>query len=204
MFITLEGIDGSGKTTQIELLAQYLIAQGYKVLKTREPGGGGDFALKIRETLKTSDTLPISELFAIYAARNEHLEKIIKPALANNIIVLCDRFIDSSVSYLARDKNQTFETAFQTVSHLHKMIDGIMPDITFLLNIEKNIALERLKKRENTLDKYDNLDLEQRNKIFNSYLKLKDIFPDRIQIINASLSEEEVFAQIQKIFLSKK
>jgi dTMP kinase len=91
MFISFEGIDGCGKTTQAEMLCDYFKSNGKKVILTKEPGGGGQFSLAIRKLLSTSDTLILSELLAIYAARNEHIKKVIIPHLNNNFIVILYR-----------------------------------------------------------------------------------------------------------------
>lgn len=201
MFITFEGLDGVGKTTQANLLHNYLVKNGIRSILTKEPGGGGDFSMAIRSLLIGSDSLSeLSELFAIYAARNEHIKNVIMPALKNNIVVICDRFIDSSIAYYCFDKNyqDSKSKSRELISTLQNAVGGLMPDITFLIDINNEVASKRISVREHISDKYDNFASEKKDKIRNTYLHLASADQDRIKVIDGSGNESDVFTAIIK------
>jgi dTMP kinase len=138
MFITFEGIDGSGKTTQAKLLADYFGSNN--VVLTREPGGT-DFAEKIREVLLTSNMDSVAELLVLLAMRQEHIHKLILPSLQAGKIVICDRFIDSTIAYQGYGLGVNLEL----IEKLHSLLNIRCPDITFILDIDVSIALQRAK-----------------------------------------------------------
>ncbi|MEI4220315.1 MAG: dTMP kinase, partial [Candidatus Dasytiphilus stammeri] len=136
MFITFEGIDGSGKTTQSELLANYFkqIHGENNVVLTREPGGT-DFAEKIRGLLLKDNIDPISELLLLISMRHEHMKKLILPALLEGKIVICDRFIDSTIAY----QGYGLGVDLSLIRDLHKLVEIKYPDITFILDIDVQV-----------------------------------------------------------------
>ena len=139
IFITFEGLDGAGKTTQVSLLHSYLSSLGKSVFLTREPGGTG-VGERIRDMLKGSFMEPITELLLFYASRAEHAKKIVKPMLARGDIVICDRFVDSSIAY------QVFGRGVdeKIIENLNEMTIGeLKPDLTILLKIPSHAAQRR-------------------------------------------------------------
>lgn len=153
MFIVFEGVDGSGKSTQTKLLANTLKEMGFKVVLTREVGGT-DFGNQCREILMSNKKIStLSQLLLINAARVEHLENVIKPALANGKIVICDRYIDSTLVY----QGQNEPTILTYIDNLHKeYCNNFMPDITFFLSISKNTMIKRILERNESVNFFDN------------------------------------------------
>ena len=141
-FITFEGPDGSGKTTQINLLKEYLIKKGYDILVTREPGGT-PISEAIREIIldtKYEEMNPVTEMLLYAASRAQHVAQLIKPALAQGKIVLCDRFVDSSIAYQGVGRNLGIEI----VEEINKVaLQGIVPDLTLFFDIDPEIGLKR-------------------------------------------------------------
>ncbi len=196
MFITLEGSDGAGKTTQINLLAS--IAKTENWLLTRNPGGT-EFGLKLREILLNDNSVnpsAIAELMLYMADRAEHIETVIKPALAKKQIVICDRFIDSTVVYqgFARGLNIDF------IKQLNDFAcQGLKPDLTFLLDIDPNIGFGRLKSK----DKIEAEGLDFQKKVRAGFLELASQEPNRFEVIDTNiLNESEVHEKIKTKILS--
>ncbi len=154
MFITFEGIDGSGKTTQSKLLANYL--NGYNVVLTREPGGT-DFAEKIREVLLTSSIDNISELLVFLSMRQEHMKNLILPSLQAGKVVICDRFVDSTVAY----QGYGLGVDLELIEKLHGLLNIRYPDLTFILDVDIKIALQRAKNR----NKYEKMGYNFYNRV---------------------------------------
>ncbi len=191
MFITLEGPDGAGKTTQINLLAS--IAKNENYLLTRNPGGT-EFGLKLREILLNDNSVSpsaIAELMLYMSDRAQHIETVIKPALAKNQIVICDRFIDSTVVYqgYARGLNIDF------IKGLNDFVcQGLKPDLTFLLDIDANIGFGRLKSK----DKIEAEGLDFQKKVRAGFLELASQEPNRFEIIDTNaLNELQVHEKIK-------
>lgn len=140
-FITFEGTDGTGKSTQIRLLADALRAEGHEVVLTREPGGSQG-AEEIRGLILTGATdrwSPMTELLLFMAARSDHVERVIEPALARGAIVLCDRYVDTTRAY----QGAGGELGDETITSLHAQVIGRMPDLTILLDIDPEQGLRR-------------------------------------------------------------
>jgi dTMP kinase len=194
LFISLEGPDGSGKSTQLALLKDFLNEHGYKAVITREPGGTA-ISEKIRELLLNKNYSEMhgrTEALLYAAARAQHVFEVIKPALEKGSIVVCDRYIDSSVAYqgygrkLGGDVNIINEFA----------IAGCMPDITFLFRLDPEIGKSRINEKER-----DRLECEQAdfyNEILKGYAELERIHKDRIIGIDARGSVETVQAAIRE------
>lgn len=193
-FITFEGGEGSGKSTQCQMLYEYLKSQNIPVILTREVGGT-NVAEKMREILVYTDLLPMSELLQAMAARYDHMVKKIIPALQAGNIVICDRFIDSTVCYQGLE----LENGIELVYNLHKdLMPPLMPDITFFIDVESSIAIKRVNSR-NMSNKFDVRGLDFYNKIYDCFKELSKKFPERIVTIKASdLDPEQVHELIKK------
>ena len=197
LFITLEGIEGAGKSTVIDFIENFFTSSGYSVVKTREPGGTA-IGEQIREILlnKNNDKLTDdTELLLIFAARAQHLSEIILPNLTSNKIVLCDRFIDASYAYQGAGRG--IEQSKINLLENWVMPD-IKPDLTFLLDLDPKIAFERTNKRSDA-DRFESEDIHFFEKIRQYYLERAENEPERFRVINSELSLEDVQEQIKNI-----
>ena len=197
LFITLEGIEGAGKSTVIDFIENFITSSGYDVVKTREPGGTA-IGEQIREILlnKNNDKLTDdTELLLIFAARAQHLSEIILPNLTSNKIVLCDRFIDASYAYQGAGRG--IEQSKINLLENWVMPD-IKPDLTFLLDLDPKIAFERTNKRSDA-DRFESEDIHFFEKIRQYYLERAENEPERFRVINSELSLEDVQEQIKNI-----
>lgn len=202
MFISFEGGDGVGKSTQIKMVAEKLQEAGHKIVVTREPGGT-DVAEEIRGILKSRNLDPISELLLMFAARREHFVKKIRPALDEGAIVLCDRFYDSSIIYQGGVKHIPVDKILEIKEFT---IGDFEPDLTILLDMDYKTARFRSQSRNPELfavDEYDSLSEKQYAIISESFKKLARIFSDRYTIVQAALPREKVFANIMNAILAK-
>lgn len=194
MFISFEGIDGSGKSTQARLLADRLSALGHETVLTREPGGS-DGAEQIRALLVEGGQerwSPETELLLFNAARRDHVERLIRPALDRGAWVVSDRFADSSRVYqgVTRDGNR------QLVEALHCLVIGIEPDLTFLIDMDPAAALARSKARGGAEDRFESLGLEFQQRLRAGFLALAREYPDRIRVIDGEGPEDAVAARV--------
>ena len=197
LFITLEGIEGAGKSTVIDFIENFFTSSGYSVVKTREPGGTA-IGEQVREILlnKNNDKLTDdTELLLIFAARAQHLSEIILPNLTSNKIVLCDRFIDASYAYQGAGRG--IEQSKINLLENWVMPD-IKPDLTFLLDLDPKIAFERTNKRSDA-DRFESEDIHFFEKIRQYYLERAENEPERFRVINSELSLEDVQEQIKNI-----
>jgi len=194
LFITLEGSDGSGKSTQLKRMESFLNEKGYKTVVTREPGGTV-ISEKIRELLLDKNHSEMdgkTETLLYAAARAQHVAEIIEPALERGDIVICDRFIDSSIVYqgYGRKLGRQVETINQFA------IAGHMPDITFLFKLSPEVGKSRIK-----TENRDRLESEQTgfyDEVLRGYIDLEKRYPDRIIGIDASKGIGEVHAEIKE------
>jgi dTMP kinase len=197
MFITLEGPDGSGKTTQVAPLAEFLIQQGYQVIISREPGGTpiGDQIRQILSDLKNTGMHPRSETLLFLAARAQLVEQVIKPHLDEGFIVLCDRYADSTMAYQGYGHQNDLQ---QIRSLLNFATAGLKPDLTLLLDIGAEIGLRRKAQGDewNRLDAYS-LDFHQR--VRRGYILLAEAEPERWVIIDADQPEDKVQDSIRRV-----
>ncbi len=199
MFITFEGIDGCGKTTQMNFVANYLEQNNKKVLCLREPGGTL-LAEQIREILLNSkETISaITELFLFNSARANLVEQRIKPALAKGIIVLCDRFYDSTTAYQSYGRNLPYED----VVHCNYLATGgLKPDFTFFLDIPYEIALKRSNHRP--LDRMENAGEIFFKRVIEGYRKIAESEPERIYSFDSTAPIDIVKSQIIEIIKMK-
>ena len=192
----MEGVDGSGKTTQLQLTARYLLDCGYEVVTTREPGGT-KLAERIRNIVLDADAAvnPRTEVLLYLAARAEHVEKVIRPALEAGKVVLCDRFADSTMVY------QGFVRGIETdkVKALCEFAaDSLQPELTILLDAAPEALLQRRVDR-GVQDRFEQEGLDFQKKVRAGFLSLADKEPHRIKKVNALQNTEAVQADIQKL-----
>ena len=193
-FISFEGIDGSGKTTQLELLAEQLRTEGHQVLLTREPGGSPG-AEEIRTLVLQGDPDRWSaetELLLFTAARRDHLERTILPALAAGKIVLCDRFADSTRMYQGLSRGDLR----QAVDTLHALMIGTEPDLTVLIDINPALGLRRAKSRHGTEERFEDFGESLQARMRQGFLTLAAEQPHRIRVVDGDRSIEDVAQDI--------
>lgn len=202
IFITIEGPEGAGKSTLAETIERYLCQRNMKCLRTREPGGT-PLAEQLRDVLKRhsgSEKLhTATELLLMEAARVQHVEELIRPALESGVSVICDRFYDSTSAYQGGARN----VDMATIDFLNNYaVNGCHPDLTILLDLPVECGFERTSKREQTLGKFDRF--EQENIAFhqtvrNSFLKLAEQNSSRIKVVDANRSREEIARDVEKL-----
>ena len=193
-FVSFEGIDGCGKSTQAKLLSQYFVDQGKDVIFSREPGGSPG-AETIRALLLTGNTDKWSaetELLLFTAARRDHLETTIEPALASGKMVICDRFADSTRIY----QGATRGDLRSKVDLLHTTMIGREPDITIIIDVEPEVALKRGLARNSGEDRFEDFGLEFQENLRHGFLKLAEEYPFRCHLVDGNRSTEEVFKDV--------
>ena len=194
-FISFEGGEGTGKSTQVKLLASRLSERGDLAYITREPGGT-EVSEKIRDILKSSPSIDsITELLLMFAARREHFVKAILPRLKQGHTVICDRFYDSSLVYQGILKKISIEQIMQLKA---MTLGDFEPDFTIILDIPSSIAKERTIRRQLYLDNYDMMSEDEYNTIRDGFRKIAEAFPFRCKVINASGDEKRVSSRIYK------
>ena len=193
LFISFEGIDGCGKSTQIDLLAEYLTKQKKRIVKTEEPGGTQG-SYEIRKILLRENNFHWSvetETLLFMAARNDHVEKVIKPAIEDNKIVICDRFMDSTIVYQGMRSPKAKKFSLM----LFELI-GINPDITFLIDMDPEIALNRALNRATEEDRFENYGIDFQHQLRKNFLDIAHNNSKRIKIIDGNQSPEGVATKI--------
>jgi len=196
-FITFEGIDGCGKSTQAKILSEQLTFCGNKVLLTREPGGS-EGAEEIRNLLLTGNTDRWSaetEILLFTAARRDHLERTILPALKNGIAVICDRFSDSTRVYQGVTRGDLRDL----VDKLDTAMIPRQPDITILIDLDPTIGLARALERSKNEARFENFGLEMQIKLREGFLTLANEFPNRFRVVDGNRAEAEVAGNISKL-----
>ncbi|SFB35006.1 dTMP kinase [Clostridium frigidicarnis] len=203
MFITFEGPDGAGKTTILEMVYKYFLDKGIQCLKTREPGGI-DISEQIRAVILNNNNTSMdgrTEALLYAAARRQHLVEKVIPALNNRKIVLCDRFIDSSLAYQGYARGLGIEEVYNMNCFA---IDNNMPDLTIYFDITPELGLERISR--NSGREVNRLDLEGvefHKKVCEGYNLVKEIYKNRIISVDASKSIEEVFNDTIRVLEKK-
>ena len=196
-FITFEGTEGVGKTTQINLLEKFLKTKNISCLLTREPGGT-QLGEEIRETLLAKSNTKIdemAELLLMFSARAQHLQEVIYPALAENKWVLCDRFTDASYAYQGGGR----EVPFAKIKLIENAVqDGFEPDLTILLSGNLENGMRRVSKRGDK-DRFESEELDFFVRVNNSYLKLANNNPERIAVVDADQTIDKVALAVQAI-----
>ncbi len=196
-FITFEGIEGSGKGTQIHMLYEHLIEEGFDVIATREPGSTaiGDIIRDALLNTKFREMTAKTELFLFAAGRAQHVEEIVKPALSAGKIVLCDRFTDSTLAYQSYGR----KLEFQEVLRLADMAaSSLVPDLTILLELPVDVAFERIRK-ERQLDRIELADHGMHERIAAGYVKLAERYSERIRVVDGSKPPLDVHKRVTEI-----
>lgn len=197
LFITFEGLDGSGKTTQIALLADYLKRKGREVITTIEPGGTnlGD---RIRQILLDKNNEGMSnkaETFLFEASRAELVSKVIAPALGSGKIIICDRFFDSTIAYQGIARGLGVEKVMELSLWA---TDGIVPDLTFLLSVDVEGGEKRLSGSSKNRDRIESEEEKFKQRIFDGYIELARKYSGRIVLIDAKQEIKTIFSQIRE------
>lgn len=193
-FITVEGCDGSGKSTQLKLLADKLKYEGFEVVVTREPGGSPG-AEEIRTMILTGEAdrwSPQTELLLFNAARRDHLEKTVLPALARGAIVISDRFADSTRVYQGAARADLRDL----VDELHDLIIGIEPDHTILMDLPGEVALQRGLARQISEERFESMGSDFAKACWQGFHDLQNDFPDRVIRVDAEGDIEEVHHRV--------
>jgi len=203
LFITFEGVEGSGKTTQIQRLKKYLAQKGIPCKVTREPGGSS-IGEKIRKILLNPDhreMTPMTELLLYEAARAQHVREVIKPFLETEGVVLCDRFSDATLAYQGYGRRIDLKW-IERLNHLSSR--GIRPDVTFLLDCPSDVGLKRAIQRNRALkqereERFEREEIQFHRRVRKGYLAIARKEPHRVKVIDTRQGEEKVFEKIQKI-----
>ena len=196
LFITFEGADGCGKTTQLELAEKFLKEQGYNVVTTREPGSL-EIGKKIRDILLHYDGIVADrcEMFLFLADRAQHVETFIKPNICAGKIVLCDRHVDSTIAYQGYGRGQDVDLLKQLNDIA---VNGLTPDLTILFDISTEVAQTRLGEEK---DRMESAGTTFHKQVRQGYLALQKEDPERIKLINANNSIETVFEDTKKVIM---
>ncbi|MDX1976960.1 MAG: dTMP kinase [Pseudanabaenaceae cyanobacterium bins.68] len=197
--ISFEGTEGVGKSTQVNLTLAWLRQQNYAAITTREPGGTA-LGQKIRQILlEPSDRADLAELFLFMADRVNHVQTLILPNLAQGVIVLCDRFIDSTVAYQHYGRGLDL----QMINGLNQIAtQGLIPKLTFWLDLEVETGLSRAKAVSAKLDQFEALDLPFHQRLRQGFAQIAAAQPDRFMPIDASQTVEQIQAHIQQTLIA--
>lgn len=197
LFITFEGVEGAGKTTNIDFIAEKIQAAGHNILLTREPGGTsvGEAIREILISNELPEMHPDTELLLMFAARAEHLQRKILPALNQGTWVLCDRFTDATYAYQGAGRGIDSEH----IESLESLVQGgLQPDYTFLFDLDAHIGLARAQSRGEA-DRFEQQHIDFFNRVRNQYLKMANENQERYRIVNAQHDLETVQSQISGI-----
>lgn len=198
-FITFEGIDGSGKSTQARRLAEALRAEGCDVVLTREPGGSAG-AEEIRKLVLEGDPDRWSaetEILLFTAARRDHLERTILPALAKGQVVICDRFADSTRMYQGLSRGDLRNV----VDQLHSLMIGREPDLTILIDMDPDTGLSRALGRQGTEERFEDFGPDLQRQMRAGFLALADEFSDRFRIVDGARDMDAIAADVHAVAL---
>lgn len=205
MFITFEGLDGSGKTTQVERLVSHLKSHGYQTHATREPGGTpiGDAIREVLHNMKHVEMHPHSEVLLFQASRAQLVNQVIRPKLKAGVVVISDRFADSTLAYQGYGHRLPLDVLQQLIMFA---TSGLQPHLTIYLDIEPEIGLRRRQSAAQMGEEYNRLDahkLEFYQRVYNGYQDLMASDPSRWITIDANRSPDEVSEDIQGVVLSR-
>ncbi|MCX8130771.1 MAG: dTMP kinase [Clostridia bacterium] len=196
LFITVEGTDGSGKSTQIKLMEDYLKGNGFEVVLTREPGGT-KIGEKVRSLILDPDNVEmgeVAEMLLYAAARAQLVSELIKPSLESGKIVICDRFVDSSYVYQGFGRG----IDFKIIEDVNRAaLNSVIPDITFFMDIRPEIALGR-RIASTGADRIEKEKMEFHVRVYSGYKKLASLYPDRIKPIESNRSVEDISSDIRQ------
>lgn len=194
--ITVEGVEGAGKTTQVEALRAWLVERGVSVVATAEPDGT-PLGASLRRVLGEVDRVaPLTEALLFAASRAEHVERVIRPALAAGQVVLCDRYVDSTVAYQGYGRG----VALETVAQLNRLATGgVMPDLTLVLDLDVAEGLRRARTRRGALaacDPFERLAIEFHERVRKGYWAIRDREPERVTLVDADRAQPLVATEM--------
>ncbi|WP_176233063.1 dTMP kinase [Candidatus Hakubella thermalkaliphila] len=195
LLITFEGSDGAGKSTQIQLLQEYLREKGYQVIISREPGGTV-IGERIREILKNPDfqeMSPVAEALLFAASRSQHVAEVVRPALEKGYIVLLDRYIDSSLAYQGFARGLGWKKVMEMNDWA---TGGLLPDLTFFLFLEGGMGLKR--KEEYPTDRFEGGGVELQERVIQGYRELARLYPQRIVTLDATMKTQDIFGMVKE------
>ena len=197
IFITFEGTEGSGKTTIINNIEKELKEKGFKVIKTREPGGS-NISEEIRNIILNVENVEmdkITEALLYAASRRQHVIEVIKPHLEKGYIVLCDRYVDSSLAYQGYARGIGIEKVYQLNQFA---IEGLLPDLTLYIDVKPEIGLKRISNNHRDQDRLDLEALSFHELVYNGYAEIVKKFPERIKVIPGNTDIEKVNTMVTK------
>ena len=197
-FITLEGVDGAGKSTHIPWIAERLRAGGREVVLTREPGGT-PLAEKLRALVLAEPMDPLSETLLMFAARADHVRKVIAPALARGAWVVCDRFTDATLAYQGAGKGVPAERIRQLAQAVHP---GLAPDQTLIFDCPYEVSRSRLSNSGRELDRFEAEERAFFDRVRAAYRQLAELEPGRVRLLDGAQAPEQVKADVKKILIS--
>lgn len=201
-FISFEGGEGAGKSTQIQKLSTFLQEYGKDVLITREPGGS-DGAEKIRELMVTGDVARwdgVCEAMLVFAGRRDHYNRVIAPALERGTYVLCDRFADSSYAY----QGYGHGVDLTTIEQLYTMACGdFRPHLTFVIDVPTEIGLIRAQRRGGAEQRYENMDIDFHKRVRQGFLTLANNAPERYEVMDGTQPINTITTEIQRIVMER-
>jgi dTMP kinase len=197
--ITVEGVEGAGKSTQVETLRACLVARGVSVLATAEPDGT-PLGASLRRVLGEVDRVtPLTEALLFAASRAEHVQRVIRPALAAGQVVLCDRYVDSTVAYQGYGRGISLET----IAQLNRVAtEGCLPDLTLVLDLDVAEGLRRVRARRSALaacDPFERLAIEFHERVRKGYWAIRDREPERVTVVDADRAPAVVAADLARI-----
>jgi dTMP kinase len=195
-FVTLEGIDGAGKSSHVDFLRDLIAGRGAEVVVTREPGGT-PFGDRLREVVLHHHTSALAEAIAMFAARSALVEGLIEPTLASGAWILCDRFSDSTYAYQCggRGLDPAKVAVLEQLVHPH-----LQPDATFLFDLDPQLAYERQQRRRGQADKFEREEADFFRRVRDAYLERARMHPGRIHVIDATGSIEDVRSLLARAF----
>lgn len=196
-FITLEGVDGAGKSTHIPWIAELLRAKGREVVVTREPGGT-PLAEKLRALVLVEAMDPVAETLLMFAARADHVQKVIAPALARSAWVVCDRFTDATLAYQGGGKGVSMDLIRRLAQAVHP---GLEPDQTLVFDCSYEVSRSRLSASGRSLDRFEAEERAFFDRVRATYRKLAGAEPDRVALIDGSKAPEKVKVEIKNSLL---
>lgn len=201
IFISFEGNDGSGKSTTVRGVYDELVKRGYDVIVTREPGGS-KIAEKIRSLILDNDNVGMdarTESLLYAASRREHVVKVIKPSLEQKKIVLCDRYIDSSLAYQGYARGIGIDEVYEMNMYA---TEGLLPDLTIFVVADPEIGIQRIKKNARELDRLEHEDIKFHKDVYQGYLKTVEKFPERIKKVNGEQQLEVAVSEAVNVVVN--
>ena len=197
-FITVEGCEGSGKTSIIKLICEDFEKKGIKYLQTREPGGS-KISEQIRNVILNVDNTKMdymTEALLYAASRRQHLEEIVKPALNDGKVVLCDRYLDSSLAYQGYARGLGIEEVYNINMYA---TSGFLPDLTIYIDIPVEVGLGRIKENNRDVNRLDLEKVAFHNKVREGYLKIAKMYPDRIKVVDGNAPLKVVYERVKEV-----